>query len=43
MILAAIGGHYGWPRADLDGLTAAEAIFWNNAAAEYLRRAQEQS
>lgn len=39
-MLAAIGGHYGWPRADLDGLTAHEAVFWNNAAAEYLKSTQ---
>jgi hypothetical protein len=42
LILAAIGQHYGWPRADLESLTAADAIFWGQAAAD-LAKARETS
>lgn len=40
-MLAAIGGHYHWSRAELEALTAADAIFYHNAAAELSRKAQE--
>lgn len=42
MILAGIGHHYGWPRADLEGLTSTQATFWNNAAAELMQRAKQE-
>lgn len=32
-MLAAIGGHYGWPRRDLEALDDRAAQFWHNAAA----------
>jgi hypothetical protein len=38
VILAAIGRHYGWPRAELEALTEPDARFWHNAAAEYWQR-----
>lgn len=31
-MLAAIGGHYHWSRAELESLTAADATFWLEAA-----------
>ena len=40
-MLAAIGGHYGWPKADLEALTADEVAFWTGAAAELNRRADQ--
>lgn len=33
-MLAAIGGHYHWSRAELLSLTDTEARFWHSAAAE---------
>lgn len=39
-MLAALGGHFGWPRAELDSLTAADALWWLRALSD-LRRAEE--
>lgn len=33
-MLAALGGHFGWSRAELEGLTDADAAFWHQAAAD---------
>lgn len=35
MILAAIGHHYHWPRAELEALTDRDARFWHAAAAAF--------
>ena len=40
-MLAAIGGHYHWSRAELEALTAEDAEFYHGAAAELERRARE--
>jgi len=36
VILAAVGEHYGWPRADLEALTAADLVFYAGAMAALL-------
>lgn len=34
-MLAALGQHYHWSRAELEGLTAQEAAFWAQAASDF--------
>lgn len=40
MILAALGGHFHWSRAELEALTWPDAKFWHEAALEYLEQAK---
>lgn len=41
MKLAALGYHYGWSRAELLALTAADIAFWYAAAAQFHAQQQE--
>lgn len=41
-MLAALGEFYHWGRAELEGLTAAEAKFWLGAAAALRARQKEE-
>lgn len=34
-MLAAVGRHYGWPRAELESLTMAELRFWMGTVGQY--------
>ena len=38
-----MAGHYHWPRAELETLTAEDLRFWHNAAAALLERAREEA
>lgn len=40
-MLAAIGGHYHWSRAELEAMTAEDAEFYHGAAAELARLSRE--
>lgn len=40
-MLAALGQVYHWPRAELEALTAADATWWHDAAAELQKQQTE--
>lgn len=41
-MLAALGQCFHWPRAELEGLTAADAAFWHEAARDLIERQKQQ-
>ena len=40
-MLAALGQFYHWPRAELEAMTAADAIFWHDAARDLMESQKE--
>ena len=41
-MLAALGQHFHWPRAELEALTAEDALWWHDAARQLVERQAKQ-